>query len=938
MGQKNICTICKFCGKQCHMLADTDETGRVVRIHPDPAYKTIWCETGKNVLELMNHPERIRMPLKRLGKKGENRWEEISWEEAFAETGERFAKIVREYGPNSFLGIRGFNKPYFNAIYERLMNTIGTVNSMGAANMCHMPSMSAAKETFGFMPDQRITEKTKSIILWGSNPYCTDKRRAAKIQEAVSRGAKLVVIDPCRTYHARRADIWLPIRPGTDMALALGMIHTVIEEKWYDEAFIRKCTFGFEEVRESAAEYTLKRTAEICGLSEGDIRRTAELFALSGPGIIEVGNAMDHNEDSFQKCRAINIFTAITGNVDKDGALTSRGPMPERQLKQRKRIAKPEICPFRDPDKRRQIIGFQEGWLDNFNESWGKALSDTLNSGKPYPIKAVYVQGGNPAMIWENREELVKAFCNTEFMVVSDFFMTPTAMLADLILPPAVYLEYESITADGSDTLYYSPKVAWDASAKSDLEIINEIGKAMGYQESFWDSMEDYWNEWLKPYELSLAQVREAGKLVMEGERLGTEYGKYRQNGFPTASGKIQLYSENMAAKGNPPVPVFHRFNEEQKGYPYLATNYKSEYFYHTAGRQIEEQRKKEPEAIAIVSGDIAREQRISEGDYILVRTQAGCVCQKAHIEEDMAAGVVALSHGWWYPEKEKSPFVLQACTNNIAYDDRWIGRELPSFTTRGIPCSVTKWENPRFYEDIYPEGSMKPYDIRIMARQAEAYLRITGELKEKGLLEGNPRFVLEAPDEEAEKIVSHLSRQDNLHGIAFRVHDFCEETFKRIEKICEENRNVRFEIEYVMCQQNMKGRYQAEKWAKAHDIDMHVKYVSLETAKRKLDYLSGQMSTHDIIIESKKYFFHFLDQLEEERQKLYHQYGGKERVLVNEEAKLLSEWDFGEKPWMLPLSDITDYHEWREWNKKIFLEAVKNPFAGILWLWGNKS
>lgn len=938
MEQKDICTVCKFCGKQCHMLADTDENGRVERIHPDTAYKTIWCETGKNALNLMNHPERIRMPLKRTGRRGENRWEEISWEEAFKETGERFKECITKYGANSFLGIRGFNKPYFNAIYERLMNTIGTVNSMGAANMCHMASMSAARETFGFMPDLRITEKTRFIVLWGSSPYNTDKKRAAQIQEAVSRGTKLIVIDPCRTFHAKRADIWLPVKPGTDMALALGMIHIVIEEKWYDEAFIRECTFGFEAVRKSTAEYTLKRTAEICGLSEETIRRAAEITACSGPGIIEMGNAMDHNADGFQKCRAIQILTAITGNVDKDGALTSRRPMSERQIMQRNRIARPEICPFRDKSNRMQIPGYKESYLDNFNESSGKALADTLISQKPYPIKAVYVQGGNPAMIWENREELVKALCKTDFMVVSDFFMTPTAMLADLILPAAVYLEYESVMIDGSDTIYYSPKLVPDTEAKSDLEIINEIGKAMGYKESFFDSVEDYWNEWLKPYGLTLTQVREAKKIVTENGKWETVYGKYRQNGFPTASGKIQLYSEHMAEKGNPPLPVFCQYGVEQKEFPYLATNYKSEYFYHTAGRQIEEQRKKEVEAIAIVSGDIARDQKLSQGDYILVKTEAGSVCQKVHIEEEMAAGVVALSHGWWYPEKEKSPFVLPACANNIAYDDRWIGRELPSFTTRGIPCSVIKWKNPRFYEDIYPEDSGKPYDVRIMSGRVEDYLHIADRLKEKGFLEGSPRFVLELQGTETKKIVHRLKEEVDLYSIVFRVYDFCTEVFNLMEKICDEHRNLRFELEYVMFQQNMKGRYQAERWAREHGVNLCVKYASLESVKKKMDYLSGRMSTHDIIIESKKYFFHFLDELEEKREELYCQCGGRETILVNEEGKLKSEWDFGDEPQTIALSQTADYKEWRAWNKKVFLRAVKNPYAGMLWLWGRND
>lgn len=149
--------------------------------------------------------------------------------------------------------------------------------------------------------------------------------------------------------------------------------------------------------------------------------------------------------------------------------------------------------------------------VDQFNESSGRAIAETLISQKPYPLKVAYVQGGNPAMIWENREKLVPAFLNLDFMVVSDFYMTPTAMLADIVLPAAVYMEYESVVIDHNENIYYSPNLVLDAAAKSDLEIINEIGKAMGYKNEFWETMEDYWNDFLNVYHLTIEEVREQG-------------------------------------------------------------------------------------------------------------------------------------------------------------------------------------------------------------------------------------------------------------------------------------------------------------------------------------------------------------------------------------------------------------------------------------------
>ena len=385
--------------------------------------------------------------------------------------------------------------------------------------------------------------------------------------------------------------------------------------------------------------------------------------------------------------------------------------MSKRQIEQRKIIAQPQNSPYNDPEKRRKIIGYQERYIDIYNESSGRKLAEAMNLSTPYPIKTCYVQGGNPAMIWENREELVKAFMGLDFMVVSDFFVTPTAMLADIILPAAMYMEYESVYVDGNDTLYYCPKLV-DGNCKSDLEIINEIAKAMGYGREFWNGMDDYWNTFLQPYDIDMEKMR-CEKIIFNSWQEDTEikYGKYRKNGFPTESGKIQLYSDNMKRKGNDPIPIFEDFSKTTLEYPYLATNYKSQYFYQTAGHQLESARKLEADAIAFVSGDIAEKCDIKSGEYIKVTTDAGSVIQKAKVEKKMAEKTIALLHGWWYPEKEKNPFVLSACANNIVYDKKMIGKEIPSFTTRGVPCKVEKY---RKYDELFPVDSEKEYNVRI--------------------------------------------------------------------------------------------------------------------------------------------------------------------------------------------------------------------------------
>lgn len=693
MEKKSYPVICRFCGNQCHLIAKTDEAGQVARVCPDRDYGTIWCHTGKNVLELTGHKDRVKTPLKRTGEKGENRWTAISWEQAFKEIGENFKRIMDTYGRDALLGIRGYNKPYFNALYERLFNLIGTVNSMGAANMCHMASMGAYRETFGFAPVPRITDKTKCIVLWGSNPYHTNKRAAFQISSAQKRGAKLIVIDPCRNRHAREADLFLPVQAGTDMLLALGMIRMIIAREWYDKEFVEKYTEGFNELKEYVKQYDPGAVSKRTGISMESLEAAAKMIALEKPGVIFLGNAMDHNFDGFQKCRAIDILLAITGNIDLDGAMTGREPMSDKAKEQRGRIALPEKSPFRDPTRREKIVGYSEHFLDNFNESSGVDLAKAIQEGDPYPVKAAYVLGGNPAMIWENRNRLTEAFKDLEFMVVTDFFLTPTAMMADIVLPAATYLEYESVYIDGDDNIYYSPNLFPDSGQKSDLEILNEMGKSLGYTSYFWNTMEDYWREFLDVYHVDLDVLRKESKISAGTSKEGSldMTGRFRENGFPTDNGKIHIFSRKMKEQGNDPLPVYHELLQATEEYPYISTNYKSEFFYHTAGRMIQGQRKHEKEAVAFIGEDVARETGIRTGDILVAASPYGEVEQRAEVVENMARRTVALAHGWWYPEEEKTPFDLRACSNNIVPDDQLRGRELPSFTTRGVPCKIYK-------------------------------------------------------------------------------------------------------------------------------------------------------------------------------------------------------------------------------------------------------
>lgn len=681
-------TICRFCKWECHLLAEYDENNKVSSLRMDPEAPGIWCFTGKNVLDIVNNPARLRQPLQRCGAKGENQWRSIPWDEAIAIISREYKKIIAKYGRESLFFCTGYNKPLQNNMLERLANVLQLPNRVTPGNMCYVPRIEAYKHTFGFMPQNDISAKTKNILLWGYNPGSTNWRDAVVVNKAVRQGTRLIVIDPLETNHAKGAFKWLPVKAGTDLALIQGMINIIIQEQWYDSTFINQHTEGFTELVESLRDYTLARTSILTGLAQEDIRETARLFALERPSVILSGNAVEHNFDSFQKNRAFTILTAITGNVDMEGALLPDKTPSSRNMLKSGQLAARHLMDTAQWGKR---VGKEHAHLSTFYDVGGQDIVRAVHSQKPYPIKGGYVLGGNPVMTWADSKSTATALAQLDFLAVADYFMTPTAMLADIVLPAATYLEVPGVSIDADDNVFYVPQLIDAHECKSDMEIINSMGNAMGYEKYFWPEMNAFWDTLLAPYNITLAQLKEIGTLNNKEPLPVYQTGTYRKNGFPTDNGKIALFSKSLASQGVPPLPEYAPLYGESDEYPYYCTNYKSIYYYHSAGRQIKANRLKEDKAIAYVSSDIATKENIAEGDTIVIETPVGKVLHQASLTRQVASNTVVTAHGWWYPEEENNPFHLKACINNLTSLDENLGQDIPAFSTRGLCCRVYK-------------------------------------------------------------------------------------------------------------------------------------------------------------------------------------------------------------------------------------------------------
>ncbi len=674
---------CRFCDRECAMVVTLDAQGRPVSLRPQHETGTVSCPTGLHALELMGNPRRVVHPLRRTGPRGSGKWETLSWEEALDWAAGKLRAALDRDGPESLLFIKGFNKPLQGAVFDRLANLLGVPNRLGAGNMCHQAQAQSFVDTFGFPADRRITSETRTVVLWGSNPSNTMRWVQRDIAAMKRSGGRLVVIDPLPTRMTQIADLWLPIRPGTDAALALGWMRLILTEGWEDRALLERWSSGLDEVRAACRPYTLEYTARLTGLPAEQIRLGAEWFARSGPAILYGGNALDHNWDSYQKGRCLAILLALAGQVDRPGAALHAAPASPRNPIRTSRLT----CADRfTPAQRQQMAGWDEALLPSARQTSGQAMLRAIEAGR---LKAGWVLGGDPVMMWADSRRVARVLSQLDFFMVQDFFLTPTARIADLVLPVATYLEYENVFFQPGGAVQYRPALVTGSNARSDMDIVNEMGNRLGLSADFWPDMEAFWDFLLEESGVTLDQLRTLGRLEGDGTPAVPVPRGYRETGFPTADGTIHL---SIPALSGGSVPSYRPLPEPGGRYPDRCTNYKAPCFFHSAGRQMAGQRAAQPEPLAYVSADVAAREGLSDGDWARVATSTGSVRQRVQVRSDMARGTVALAIGWWEPEEPSLERALDYNCNNLTSDAALLGGEIQAFSCRGIPCRVEKF------------------------------------------------------------------------------------------------------------------------------------------------------------------------------------------------------------------------------------------------------
>jgi thiosulfate reductase/polysulfide reductase chain A len=697
---------CWECSTRCGSLV-TLEDSRVAKVGPNPDHpgsKGAFCVKGIRALpELTYSPNRIASPMRRSGPRGSGQWDAISWDEALDEMADRLLAVRAEYGPESLVG--AVSSAFFSrgAMVALLMRSLGSPNWMMNQDLCGGCRALSDKVTgLGIVGGEDV-DNTRCALIVGRNPSAADPVQWMGLKRAKEKGAKFIVIDPAETPAAKLADIWMRPKPGSDAAIALSMLYVIIEENLYDRDFVENWTRGFDELKQRAADYPPARAAELAGVSADDIVTAARLYA-GGPSCFVSGHGIDAFSNGVQTFRAFHCLVAITGNVDgKGGNIRVKRPRGFRNyidiLHDPEFALPPDVAAKTLGADRFPLWAGPKGWQTSAHNP---TVLDAILTGKPYPVRAMYVSGVNIAVTYPDTRKVLAALKSLDFLAVASHMMTPTSEIADIVLPKTTGLEEEEVSLEPSAQIvcYTNPVKPPEGAARSDFDFTTDLARRLetrgiDTRKFFpWESKQAF-NEYLLGDEIDWDLFKKQGWAPFD-----FKLGNFDEAGFKTPSGKIELWSETLDAVGVDPLPAYETPRAEQsspsdrKNFPLiLITGAREKTYHHSRYRDQAWARKVSPFPLLQIHPDDADRLNLADGDWIAVET-AGMdgVCKvKVTITRETDAGTVRTGMGWWLPEADGPEKGALDVNVNVAlsYDGPW-DPVTGSADTRGLPCRVT--------------------------------------------------------------------------------------------------------------------------------------------------------------------------------------------------------------------------------------------------------
>jgi anaerobic selenocysteine-containing dehydrogenase len=693
-GETAIPTFCGMCGPSdgCGIYAFV-KNGRFTRVagmKECPTNQGALCPKGQAAPQWVYSPDRLKTPLKRVGAKGEGKFQAIGWDEAIGIIAEKLKEQKKKYGPESLSMLSPARRSYSDYM-QRFLIVHGSPN-YGHSGICAMQRGFAFSYTIGGMP---MCDYAGSdvILVWAKQPIYSGPSQmgARSYMAARKRGAKIIAIKPSIEPDSGMADIWVPLRPGTDAALALSMLNVIVNENLIDAAFVKKYCFGYDKFKDHVQQYTPAWGEKVTGVPASQIQEVARIYATAKSAGIDLGNGVEHAPSSSDAIRSVSILMAVTGNLNRPGGggnslgggmMGPGGGARTKSVNVKERYTQEMIDKLVGPEFPKKFQPFLEGT----SSAYYKVLNSVLTED-PYPIRTIIAPGTQPSVSTRGTKRVIEALKKLDFYVVVDVTRTADMNYADIVMPTAtVYESDHPFGSMGGKVMARNKVIEPLGPYKSIFEFFLDLGVAMGYGDDFWGGdMNACMNDLLSPMNVTIDEVRKhplgyspkasGGPGSPSGGMPGGIGGgagdgnddRGLMAAFASKSGrldrapylpqgKVAIYNTTFEAEGFSPMPEWREPPESVTGTPEIAKKYPLTLSdYHTSKcysaswqRNVPFLREIQPYPMLHIHPDTAKARGIGDGDWVIVEGLHGWMKVKAELYPGIRPDTVMMLHGWW--------------------------------------------------------------------------------------------------------------------------------------------------------------------------------------------------------------------------------------------------------------------------------------------------
>jgi formate dehydrogenase (coenzyme F420) alpha subunit len=651
-------TLCRQCDDRCGIDVHLED-GRIVDIRPNkdhPWNRGRVCVKARAAVDMVYHPERVLKPLKRTG----TGWQEIPLEQALDEIAARLTEIAERHGRRSLSIWKGEAVGFMQQedIARRFIHAIGSPNYLSNDSECWVSGYIAYSLVHGAWPVPDF-ERADCIVVWGTNPVASHPNVNQLITIARRRGAPLIVVDPRLSESARRADLHVRVRPGTDGALAWGLLHLFLVDGTYDREFVERHTVGFAQAAEYARAFTPEVVERETGVAAATVRAMARTMAAAAPRVtVYVDSGLEHHENGVNNIRAVAMLDAFLGSLDVEGGNRLCDDPPLRGLTLYDELPLRELEPI--GADRFPVL------YDSRQECHTMTALAAILDGDPYPLRAMIVTAANPVMTNPNTARMVKALQALDLLVVRDLFMTETAELADYVLPAASFLERAELHAHPKyQILNLTRKVVSFPDVQDEFSFWHDLAWRLGAGEYFpWDD-ETALDGWLLEGSGITLDDLAAHPEGYPYAPLRTR--RWEKDELATPSGKVEITCRYLEDLGYDALPVYRSpeyLTDPDPAYPFvLVTGARKLIYLASRFRNIPRFRTAVPGPEVEVHPDDATSLGVATGDTVTITSRIGSLEIPVRVvaRNEILPGVLQITHGW-----------REANVNLITHDDRF--------------------------------------------------------------------------------------------------------------------------------------------------------------------------------------------------------------------------------------------------------------------------